>query len=65
MFSAHVDAINQSGLQVEGASGDRVVAGIRATSNANDVGECDLYVLATKASGVSPAAQKIAPLMGL
>ena len=64
IWQAHVDAINQSGLRVEGASGDRVVNGIRATSNADDVGECDLYVLATKASGVAPAAQKIAPLMG-
>jgi 2-dehydropantoate 2-reductase len=65
IWQAHVDAINQSGLRVEGASGDRVVKGIRATSNASEVGECDLYVLATKASGVGPAAQAIAPLMGL
>jgi 2-dehydropantoate 2-reductase len=64
IWQAHVDAINQSGLRLEGASGDRVVKGIQATSNASDVGECDLYVLATKASGVGPAAQKIAPLMG-
>jgi 2-dehydropantoate 2-reductase len=64
IWQAHVDAINQSGLRVEGASGDRVVAGIHASSNAGDVGECDLYVLATKASGVGPAAKLIAPLMG-
>jgi len=64
IWQAHVDAINQSGLRVEGASGDRLVPGIHATSNADDVGECDLYVLATKASGVGPAARKIAALMG-
>ena len=64
IWQAHVDAINQSGLRVEGASGDRVVKGIRATTEAADVGECDLYVLATKASGVGPAARSIAPLMG-
>jgi 2-dehydropantoate 2-reductase len=64
IWQDHVDAINQSGLRVEGASGDRVVQGIRATSNAQDVGDCDLYVLATKASGVGPAAKMIAPLMG-
>jgi 2-dehydropantoate 2-reductase len=64
IWQAHVDAINQSGLRLEGASGDRVVTGIHATSIASDVGECDLYILATKASGVGPAAQKIAPLMG-
>jgi len=64
IWREHVDAIEQSGLRVEGASGDRVVPGIHATTNAEDVGDCDLYVLATKASGVGPAAKKIAPLMG-
>ena len=64
IWQEHVDAINQSGLRVEGASGDRVVQGIKATANAQDVGACDLYVLATKASGVGPAAEMIAPLMG-
>ena len=64
IWQDHVDAINQSGLRVEGASGDRVVQGIKATTNAQDAGDCDLYVLATKASGVGPAAKTIAPLMG-
>ena len=64
IWQEHVDAINQKGLRVEGASGDRVVQGIRATSTAQDPGNCDLYVLATKASGVGPAAKNIAPLMG-
>ncbi len=65
VWQEHVDAINRGGLRVEGASGDRVVPGIKATSDAADAGECDLYVLATKASGVGPAARAIAPLMGL
>ena len=64
IWQAHVAAINQNGLRVEGASGDRVVAGIHATCNAADVGVCDLYVLATKATGVGPAAEAIAPLKG-
>ena len=64
VWQAHVDAINRSGLRVEGASGDRVVQGIHATANATDVGECELYVLATKASAVGSAARAIAPLMG-
>ena len=64
IWREHVDAINRDGLRVEGASGDRVVQGINATSNAADVGECELYILATKASGVGPAAEMIAPLMG-
>ncbi len=64
VWQDHVDAINRNGLRLEGASGNRVIQGIRATTNAADVGECDLYLLATKASGVEPAAQEIAPLMG-
>ncbi len=64
IWQDHVDAINKNGLRVEGASGDRVVQGIKATTNAEDVGNCDLYVLATKASGVGAAAKTIVPLMG-
>jgi len=64
IWQDHVDAINNGGLRVEGASGDRVVQGIRATTRAADVGDCDLYVLATKATGVGLAAEAITPLMG-
>mgnify|MGYP001812512332 FL=1 len=64
IWQDHVDAINQAGLRVEGASGDRLVQGINATTDAEDVGDCDLYVLATKASGVGAAAKTIASLMG-
>ena len=48
IWQEHVDSINRDGLRVEGASGDRVLQGIHATSNAVDVGACDLYVLATR-----------------
>ena len=56
----HVDAINARGLRLEGASGDRVVKSIRATSDVADVGPCDLCLIATKASGVGPAARAAA-----
>ena len=42
LWQDHIDAINSTGLRVEGASGDRTVKGIRATSNAADAGVCDL-----------------------
>ena len=64
IWQDHVDAINQTGLRLEGASGNRVIHGINATTEARDVGICDLYVLATKASAVAAAAETIAPLMG-
>jgi 2-dehydropantoate 2-reductase len=63
-WKAHVDAINQTGLRVEGASGDRTVTTLRATTNINDVGKCDLCLIATKAAGVGPAAQAAAPVIG-
>ena len=64
VWAEHVAAINRDGLRLEGASGSRIIPGIHATQDAARVGECDLYVLATKASGVGPAAEAIAPLMG-
>ncbi|WP_299872276.1 2-dehydropantoate 2-reductase [uncultured Sulfitobacter sp.] len=63
-WDAHVDAINTTGLRVEGASGDRRVTTIRATTRMSDVGPCDLCLIATKASGVGPAAQDAAAVIG-
>lgn len=63
-WQAHIDAIRANGLRVEGASGDRMVRSIHATSKPLDAGGCDLYVIATKASGVGAAARSIVPLMG-
>ena len=59
----HVDAINTKGLRVEGASGDRTVKTIKATTNVEDAGPCDLYIIATKASGVRPAAEAVSKSM--
>jgi 2-dehydropantoate 2-reductase len=59
----HVDAINRNGLRVEGASGDRTVTSIKAVHDVAEAGVCELYIIATKASGVGPAAQAIAPVM--
>ncbi|NQW12936.1 MAG: 2-dehydropantoate 2-reductase [Rhodobacter sp.] len=63
-WRAHVDAINAKGLRVDGASGVRTVKTLRATTQIADVGICDLCILATKASGVGPAAQAAAPIIG-
>jgi len=63
-WAEHVNAINAQGLRLEGASGDRVVKSIRATSDVTVVGPCDLCLIATKASGVGPAARAAAPVIG-
>ena len=63
-WADHVAAINKHGLRVAGASGDRCVQSIRATSTIGDVGNCDLCLIATKASGVAAAAAAAAPVIG-
>lgn len=64
LWQEQVHSINERGLRVEGASGNRVVAGIKASANLSDAGVCDYYIIATKAAGVGAAAGSIAPLMG-
>lgn len=64
VWQEHVDAIRERGLRVEGASGDRTVTRIHAATDPADAGSCDLYIIATKASGVASAARSVAPLMG-
>jgi 2-dehydropantoate 2-reductase len=63
-WADHVRAINENGLQVDGPAGTIVAKGLRATSQMADAGLCDLYVIATKAAGVAPAAQAVAEVMG-
>lgn len=64
IWPEHIEAINSTGLRVEGASGDRIVKSVKATTSAADAGPCDLYIIATKAAGVGAAAAAIAPQMG-
>lgn len=64
VWQDHVDAITSKGLRVEGASGDRTVTSVHATTKLAEAGQCDLYIIATKADGVAPAAQAIKPLAG-
>ena len=59
----HIDAIRESGLRIEGASGDRTV-GLDATTDTSEPGPCDLVIIATKADGVASAAASIGPLLG-
>ena len=63
VWQDHIDAIKQKGLRLDGASGNRLINGIHATTRAEDAAQCDLYVIATKASGVGPAARTICSLM--
>lgn len=55
-WKEHVDTINTKGLRVEGASGDRTVK-LNATTEAADVKNADLVIIATKYDGVGAAAK--------
>lgn len=59
VWQDHVDAINASGLRVEGASGDRTVNSVKAVTSLDTAPACDVYIIATKADGVAEAAMGI------
>jgi 2-dehydropantoate 2-reductase len=63
LWRAHLEAIAREGLRVEGASGDRVVGTVRTAPDVEAAGACDLYIIATKASGVEAAARAVASVM--
>jgi 2-dehydropantoate 2-reductase len=62
-WAGHVAAMNANGLRVEGKSGDRTVR-LNATTEAADVGQADLVIIATKADGVEAAARAAAGILG-
>ena len=60
----HIDAINKKGLSIESPSGTYTIKNIKSSSVFEAHKDCDLYIIATKASGVETAAKKISPLLG-
>jgi 2-dehydropantoate 2-reductase len=63
VWTEHVEAIRARGLTIDGASGTRTVR-VNATSAAEEVGVCDLVVIATKARDVESAARAAQSLVG-
>ena len=62
-WAEHVRAMCERGLRVEGASGDRTVR-LHATTDAREVGSCELVILATKVMHVEAAAEAAKALLG-
>ncbi len=60
----HVTAMQTKGLVVDGPGGRLETRALVATNNIAEPGECDLYIIATKAAGVASAAQAVAQAMG-
>jgi len=63
IWQEHVDQINSVGLKVTGVSGERIVEGVRASSNPLDAANCELYIVATKGHGVEAAARALASVI--
>ena len=63
VWQEHVDQINRSGLKVTGASGERTVKGVSASSNPADAANRDLYIVATKGQGVESAAVALSDVL--
>ena len=59
-WADHIEQIKSTGLTLEGASGNRTITNLSATTDADDAPACDLYVIATKADGVGAAAKAVA-----
>ncbi len=65
LWQEHLTTIHDHGLRIEGASGNRTVTKIQVSTNADieNIGVCELVIIATKASGVAAAAKSITPLL--
>ncbi|MEL7158599.1 MAG: 2-dehydropantoate 2-reductase, partial [Actinomycetota bacterium] len=64
-WAEHLAAINDTGLRVEGASGDRTVSLAGAVADPTAIGApVDLVILATKVGQVTEAAEALGPILG-
>lgn len=63
IWADHITSIARFGLHLEGASGNRFIKSILAFQTTEEVGACELYIIATKADEVGAAAASIAKVM--
>ena len=63
LWEEHLKAIRKDGLRVSGFSGDNVVKNINVSNNIEDAKGYELFVIATKASGVGSAASNLSKII--
>ena len=63
LWEDHLKAIKDNGLRVSGFSGDNIVKNVKVSNNINDAKDYELFVIATKASGVGPVASKLSKII--
>lgn len=62
-WADHVAAMNAGGLRVDGPQGTVVAKSVNARTDITEAAACELYIIATKASGVESAAKAAAGVM--
>lgn len=64
VWKEHVEAINKSGLKIEGISGDRVIKCVKSTTTPEDFGAADLLIVFVKATLTKEAIRGAVSLIG-
>ena len=64
IWKEHIDAVNASGLKIEGLSGDRTVKNIRGVTVSAEAGSADLLVVFVKATITEQAMRGAISLVG-
>ena len=62
LWEEHLSVIRKSGLRVSGFSGDKTVKNIKVSNDINDAKGYELFIIATKASGVGAVASKLSKI---
>ena len=62
LWEEHLNVIRESGLRVSGFSGDKTVKNIKVSNDINDAKGYELFIIATKASGVGAVASKLSKI---
>ena len=62
IWEEHLEAIKKDGLRVSGFSGDNIVKNINVSRNIEDAKGYELFIIATKASGVGTVASKLSKI---
>ena len=64
VWKEHIDAVNASGLSIEGIGGDRVIRSIRGTTDPAQAGKADLVIVFVKATATAQAMKGAMALLG-
>ena len=62
LWEEHLNVIRENGLRVSGFSGDKTVKNIKVSNDINDAKGYELFIIATKASGVGAVASKLSKI---